>query len=52
LADGAVDSLGQEQLVDYIHEIYGVELTDEEMIRRNFASLPALATLITSKLAC
>jgi acyl carrier protein len=46
-----VDSLGQEQLVDHIHEVYGFELTDGEMIRENFASLPALAALVASKLS-
>lgn len=45
-----VDSLGQEQLAEHIHELYGVELTDEDMARENFTSLPALAGLVESKL--
>ena len=50
LADEMDDSLGQEQLAEYIEETYGVELADEDMIRQNFESLPALASLVASKL--
>lgn len=49
LAAGAVDSLGIEQLLDYIHEIFGVELEDEEVSYENFDSLAALAALVDSK---
>jgi acyl carrier protein len=50
LADEVVDSLGQEQLVEYILEAFGVELEDEEMVRENFESLPALSALVVAKL--
>lgn len=50
LADEVVDSLGQEQLAEYVHEAFGVELTDEEMVKENFESLPALAALVDSRL--
>jgi acyl carrier protein len=49
LADQMVDSLGQEQLIGYIDEVYGVELTDEDMMRDNFESLSALSALISSR---
>lgn len=49
LAAGAVDSLGLEQLAEYIAEEYGVELRDEEMVAENLESIPALAALVDSK---
>jgi len=49
LADGAVDSLGQEQLVDYIAEKYDVTLDDEDFVRENFQSLAALASLVIAR---
>lgn len=49
LASGAVDSLGLEQLAEYIAEEYNVELRDEEMVGENFESIPILATLVDSK---
>jgi len=49
LVEGEVDSLGVEQLVEYVFEIWSVELDDEEIIEENFESLPALAGLVASK---
>jgi acyl carrier protein len=49
LADGAVDSLGIEQLIEYVHEAFGVELDEEEIDYDNFGSLAALAALVDSK---
>jgi acyl carrier protein len=49
LAAEAVDSLGLEQLVGYIEEELGVGLADEEVVRENFAAIPALAAFIASK---
>lgn len=49
LAADVVDSLGIEQLVDYIGETYGVMIADQEMILENFESVPALAALVNSK---
>jgi acyl carrier protein len=49
LASGAVDSLGLEQLAEYIEQEFGVELRDEEMVVENFESLPVLAALVDSK---
>ncbi len=49
LAAGEVDSLGIEQLVEYVFELWGAELDDEEIVEENFESVPALATLVQSK---
>jgi acyl carrier protein len=49
LAAGVVDSLGIEQLIEYVHEAFGVELDDEEVNDDNFGSLVALAALVDSK---
>ena len=49
LVEGAVDSLGVEQLAEYIQEAFGVELEDEEIVYENFESLPTLAALVASK---
>jgi hypothetical protein len=49
LAEGEVDSLGVEQLVEYVFEVWRVELDDEEIVEENFESLPALAGLVESK---
>lgn len=49
LAAGEVDSLGIEQLIEYVFEAWQVELDDEEIVEENFESLPALAGLVESK---
>jgi acyl carrier protein len=49
LAAGAVDSLGIEQLVEYVFEVWQVELEDEEIVEENFESVPALAALVESR---
>lgn len=46
LAEGAVDSLGIEQLIDHIEQTYGVELGDEELPLEYFESLDALVSLV------
>ncbi|HEY8808990.1 MAG TPA: hypothetical protein VIM28_03110 [Solirubrobacterales bacterium] len=56
LADGrdpltanAVDSLGMEQLAEYIDDEFGVKLADDEMTAENLGSIAAVAALIDSK---
>lgn len=49
LATGAVDSLGIEQLIEYVYEAFQVRLGDEDLIEGNFESLPALAALVASR---
>jgi acyl carrier protein len=51
LAADAVDSLGLEQLVDFVASEFGVTIDGEEMVRANFGSIPSLAALIETKLA-
>jgi acyl carrier protein len=49
LATDAVDSLGLEQLVDYIEREFSVSIEDQELARRNFSSLAVLAAFVESK---
>lgn len=49
LAAGAVDSLGIEQLIEYIYEAFGVELEDEEIVYDHFESVTTLAALVDLK---
>lgn len=49
LAADAVDSLGIEQLVEYLEEEFEVSVADTEIVRENFESIPALAAFIQSK---
>jgi acyl carrier protein len=51
LATDAVDSLGVEQLVEYIEEEFDVILDDEEIVVENFESVPALAAFVDAKRA-
>jgi acyl carrier protein len=51
LSAEVLDSLGIEQLVLYIQEEFGVTLRDEEIVSKNFASVPALAELVDEKLS-
>jgi acyl carrier protein len=49
LAAELIDSLGLEQLVEYIEEEFGVTIEDQEMIRKNFESVAVLAALVSAK---
>ena len=49
LAEDAVDSLGIEELVSYIEEAFGVTFRDDEVVARNFASVPTLAQVVNQK---
>jgi acyl carrier protein len=49
LADGEVDSLGAEQVIEYVEESFGVALDDDDIIAENFESIPALAGLIAAR---
>lgn len=50
LTTEAVDSLGLEQLADYIEQEFGVRLADTDMVEENFESVPGLARLVESRL--
>jgi acyl carrier protein len=49
LAAGAVDSLGIEQLLEFIYEAFEVELEEDEIVYENFESLAVLSRLVESK---
>lgn len=49
LADGEVDSLGAEQVIEYVSEAFGVQLEEDDIVAENFESLPALATLVAAR---
>jgi hypothetical protein len=49
LAAGEVDSLGIEQLVEYVFELWEVELDDEDIVEENFESIASLTALVVSK---
>jgi acyl carrier protein len=44
-----LDSLGIEQLVDFIEYEYGIEFADDEVTSENFATVPVLAALVEDK---
>ena len=49
LATEAVDSLGIEQLIEFVEEEFGVRLREEELGEEHFESVEALAALISSR---
>jgi acyl carrier protein len=49
LSEGALDSLAIEQLMSYIAEAFGVTFRDDEVVARNFASVPTLARVVNEK---
>jgi acyl carrier protein len=51
LEDELLDSLGIEQLVDFLEYEYGIEFADEEVSAENFATVPTLAAVVEDKRA-
>lgn len=51
LAETELDSLGTEQLIDFLEDEYGFLFSDEELASENFASVPVLAALVDAKRA-
>jgi acyl carrier protein len=49
LSSEALDSLAIENLVTYIEATFGVRLRDEEVVAKNFASVPTLADFVNRK---
>ena len=49
LAAGAVDSLGQERLATFIGEVYGLELSDDDMVAENFKDIRTLAAYVEAR---
>ena len=51
LADGAIDSLGILEIVNFLDESFGIETTDEDFDEENFESVQSLARLVRKKTA-
>ena len=49
-ANGIIDSLGVLDVVGFIEETFGIQLTDEERLSENFETIAALGALIADKL--
>jgi acyl carrier protein len=46
-----IDSLGIFQTVTHLEEVEGIEVADQDLVPENFASIRAIASLVTSKKA-
>lgn len=44
-----IDSLGIFETVTHLEEVEGIEVTDEDLVPENFATIRAIASLVTSK---
>jgi acyl carrier protein len=51
LLDGVLDSLGLNQMVAFIEDEFGLEVSDAEMSPSNFRTIAAIDELIERKLA-
>ena len=51
LAEGLLDSLALEQLIDLTEEHYGILFEQEEIERPRFASLPTFAAVVVNNIA-
>jgi acyl carrier protein len=48
---GVIDSLGIFQLVSYLEEEYGIDVTDDELVLANFGTLSAIGEYVRAKRA-
>jgi acyl carrier protein len=51
LAAEALDSLGVEELIDFLEDEYGILFADEELVAETFASVANVAALVDAKRA-
>lgn len=51
LGDGAIDSLGILEIVNFLDETFDIETTDEDFDEENFESVQSLAQLVRNKTA-
>ena len=49
LEDGAVDSLGILELMTFVGERYGIEITDEDFVPENFETVDSLVRLVKQR---
>jgi methoxymalonate biosynthesis acyl carrier protein len=51
IGDGVLTSLQTVELVTYLDERFGVEISDDEFVEENFRSIDTIAQLVESKRA-
>lgn len=51
LDSGVLDSLGILQLTTRIEQVFGIEVTDEDFVPENFATVGSLARYVGTRLA-
>ena len=49
LDSGIIDSLGTLEVVEFLENDFGVQVTDEEMVADHFESIEAIAQFVQSK---
>lgn len=49
LDSGIIDSMGTLDVVEYLEDAFGLEITDEEMMAEHFDSVRAITALVESK---
>ena len=49
LDSGIIDSLGTLEVVQFLEDEFGIEVTDEEMVADHFESINAIARFVESK---
>lgn len=48
--EGYFDSLGFVRLITYLEEEYGIKISDNDLVEKNFESINAITTFLTHKL--
>ena len=49
LEEGILDSLGLQQLITFLEQKYNIMVDDEDLLPENFATVNAIATLISKQ---
>ena len=49
LANGIIDSLGVSQLLEFVHDRYGVDVGDDDLVPANFQNVRAIEAFIARK---
>lgn len=49
LEEGVLDSLGLQQLITFLEEKYSITVDDEDLLPENFATVNAIAELISKQ---
>jgi len=51
LNSGVIDSQGVLEVVAFLEQTFGIQISDEELLPENFASIRSLASFVTRKFA-